>query len=238
MVRDGNDMYQEILALFSSDGAIAAAIGVLVAVVVKSISMLNQILELRDKHFVEKRYKLLKELTSGIPVDSKLKRYLDDAIEHEAFRIVSGIRGSSLQIDALVKLDRLGYWNREQIRRVSRFLVVSPEDPSPSMKITKADKFGAVFGLTIAILLLLTGGAISIAFTIKIPPFGFFIGLALLSVMIWAASFFAADHGAYKTALGVQKYLADHPKALVMSQSGTGTQVENIAENKVNASAC
>lgn len=228
-------MYQQVLALFSSDGAVAAAIGVLVAVTVKSISMMNQIMEFRDKHFIEKRYKLLKELASGIPVESKVKRYLDDSVEHEIFRIVSGIRGSSLQIAALVKLDSLGYWNREQIRRVARFLVIKPEEPHPLVKITKADKFGAMLGLAFAILLLLTGGVISIALTLKIPPFGFFIGLTVLSVMIWAGAFFAADHGAYKTALDIQKYLAEHPNTFATHLSGRGAPSENRNENEVQA---
>jgi hypothetical protein len=230
-------MYKEILALFSSEGAVAAAIGVLVALLVKSISMLNQIMEFHDKHFIEKRYKLLKELTSGIPIDSKLKRYLDDSVEHEAFRIVSGIRGSSLQIAALVKLDSLGYWNREQIRRAAKFVEINPEDPSPWIKITKADKFGAGFGLCMAILLLLAGGVISIALTIKIPPFGFFIGLALLSVMIWAGAFFAADHGAYRTALSIQKYLVDHPNTFATHQLDNGSQPAHTVENEVHVTA-
>ncbi|MGF6208807.1 hypothetical protein [Pseudomonas frederiksbergensis] len=230
-------MYQEILALFSSEGAVAAAIGVLVAVVVKSISMLNQIMEFHDKHFIEKRYKLLKELTSGIPVNSKLKRYLDDSVELEAFRIVSGIRGSSLQIAALVKLDSLGYWNREQIRRVAKFLVIKPEDPCPSIKITEADKFGARFGLGMAILLLLAGGVISIALTIKVPPFGFFIGLAILAVMTWAGAYFAADHGAYRTARSVQKYLIDHPDTLTACKLGNDAQPVDAAERDVQTTA-
>lgn len=173
--------------------------------------MLNQIMEFHDKHFIEKRYKRLTDLASAIPVNSKLKQYMDDSVEHEVFRIVSGIRGSSMRIAALVKLDSLGYWNREQIRRVARFLMVKPEYPTPFIEITKADKFGAWFGLVVAILLLLAGGAISITLTVKVPPFGFFIGLIPLTAMIWASGFFAADHGAYKNALSIQKYLKDHP---------------------------
>lgn len=211
-------MYQEILALLSSDGAVATAIGVLVAVIIKSISMLNQIMEFHDKHFIEKRYKRLTDLASTIPANSEIKKYLDDSVEHEAFRIVSGIRGSFLRIAALVKLDNLGYWNREQIRRVARFLVVKPEYPAPFIEITKTDKFGAWFGLVVAILLLLAGGVISIALTVRVPPFGFFIGLIPLTVMIWAGSFFAADHGAYRNALNIQKYITDHPDTFTIRQ--------------------
>lgn len=216
-------MYQDILAVFSNDGAVAASIGVLVAVIVKAISTLNQLMEFHDKHFIEKRYKRLTEFISAIPHDSKLKRYLNDSVEHEAFRIVSGIRGSSQQIAALVKLDSLGYWNREQIRRVAKFLAVKPEYPTPLIEITKTDKFAAKFGLVVAILLLLSGGVISIALTIKIPLFGFFIGLIPLTVMICAGAYFAADHGAYRTALSIQKYLIDHPG--VFAPQGPGNDV-------------
>jgi hypothetical protein len=205
-------MYQEILALLSSDGAVATAIGVLVAVIIKSISTLNQIIEFHDKHFIERRYKLLTTLASAIPTNSKLKKYMDDSVEQEVFRIVSGIRGSSLRIAALVKLDSLGYWNREQIRKIARFLVVKPGCLTPFIEISKADKFGAWFGLVVAILLLLAGGIVSITLTVKIPPFGFFIGLIPLTVMIWAGGFFAADYGAYRNALNIQKYLTDHPE--------------------------
>lgn len=211
-------MYQEILALLSSDGAVATAIGVLVAVTIKSISMLNQVMEFHDKHFIEKRYKRLIDLGSAISTSSKLKQYMDDSVDHEVFRIVSGIRGSSLQIAALIRLDQLGYWNREQIRRVARFLIAKPEFPKPFIEITKADKFGAWFGLTVAILLLIAGCAVSIALTVKVPPFGFFIGLIPLTVMIWAGGFFAADHGAYRNALSIKKYLTDHPDTFVTNR--------------------
>ncbi|MNU75871.1 hypothetical protein D3C71_654130 [compost metagenome] len=230
-------MYQEILALFSSDGAVATAIGVLVAVTIKSVSMLNQIMDFRDKHFVEKRYKLLKELSTGIPTDSKLVRYLGDSIEHEAFRIVSGIRGSSLKISALIKLDSLGFWNREQIRRAAKFLVVTPGHPEPSIKITRADIFGARFGLAVAVFLLLTGGVISIALTLKFPLFGFFIGLGVLTVMIWAGAFFASDYHAYKGALDVHKYLIDHPETFSTKQTGSNDQAEAAVSVEVSAVA-
>ncbi len=227
-------MYQEILALFSSNGAIAAAIGVLVALIIKSISMLNQIIEFHDKHFIEKRYKRLADLASSIHVSSRLKRYLDDSFEREVFRIVSGVNGSSLQIAALVRLDSLGYWNREQIRKVARFLIVKPECPSPYIEITKADKFGARFGLAVAVLLLLAGGAISIVLTVKVPLFGFFIGLIPLTVMIWAGGYFAADHGVYKNALSIQKYLINHPDTFSTNHAGDDVPSSESATDKVN----
>ena len=225
-------MYQEILDLFSSNGALVAAISVLVGITVKSISMLNQIMEFHDKHFIDKRYKLLKELTSGVSVESKLKRYLEGSLELEVFRIVSGVRGSALQIAALVKLDSLGYWNREQIRRVAKFLLVKPEDSSPSINITTVDKFSARLSLLMAILLLLLGGAISIALTIKIPPYGFFIGLIPLTVMIWAGAYFAADHGAFRTALSIQKYLVANPHIFPAHQQSNDVQLQKKVSNE------
>ncbi|WP_411565117.1 hypothetical protein ACLIN3_13700 [Pseudomonas orientalis] len=226
-------MYQEVLDLFSSKGAMVAAISVLVGITLKSISILNQIMEFHDKHFIDKRYKLLKELSSGIPVESKLKGYLEDSLELEVFRIVSGVRGSSKQIAALVKLDRLGYWNSEEIRRVSKFLVVNPEDSLPSVNITTVDKLSARLSLIMAILLLLLGGAISIVLTIKIPPYGFFIGLIPLTVMIWAGAYFAADYGTYRTALSIQKYLVAHPETFFAGQQSNDTQLPKNVPNEL-----
>lgn len=182
---------------------------------------------------IDKRYKLLKELTSGVSINSKLKRYLDNSVELEVFRIVCGVRGSALQMEALVKLDSLGYWKREQIRRVAKFLVVKPEDSSPSINITRVDKFSARLSLTMAILLLLLGGAISIALTIKIPPYGFFIGLIPLTVMILAGAYFAADHGALRTALGIQKYLTAHPNTLSAHQQSNNAQSAKNVSNEL-----
>ncbi|WPO00692.1 hypothetical protein [Pseudomonas sp. MUP55] len=226
-------MYQEVLDLFSSKGAMVAAISVLVGITLKSISILNQIMEFHDKHFIDKRYKILKELSSGIPVESKLKGYLEDSLELEVFRIVSGVRGSSKQIAALVKLDRLGYWNSEEIRRVSKFLVVNPEDSLPSVNITTVDKLSARLSLIMAILLLLLGGAISIVLTIKIPPYGFFIGLIPLTVMIWAGAYFAADYGTYRTALSIQKYLVAHQETFFAVQQSNDTQLPKNVPNEL-----
>lgn len=116
---------------FRSDGMLnnwpmmTAAVVAIFAVLVKALKMLGTVLEFREKHFIEKRYKRLRELRSHMS-KGNLATYLDGAVELEAFRIASGIKASPRKADAISKIASLGFWHSNEIRQLSTFLVVDP----------------------------------------------------------------------------------------------------------------
>lgn len=204
-------MLQDALEFFSSGQAITAAVVGIVVVLIKALTMLGRVMDFHDKHFVEKRYKRLRELRSHTTEDGALSQYLDSSIKLEAFRIAFGVRVSSLKAAALATLGNLGYWDREQLRQLAKFVVISPEQPIPIVRIRLSDMIGAWFGFIVGLFLVVVGGILSIALTINVPPYGFFIGLLPLVSLSLGGIFAASEFGHYRNAQRLQRYLLANP---------------------------
>lgn len=208
---EGIPMLQDLLTALNSGYTLTAVIIGVVAVALRVLTMFGKALDFHDKHFVEKRHKRLLELRSSVTGDPLLTDYLSEAINLEAFRIASGIRASSLRARALMTLANLGYWDNTQIRRASRYLVATADNPNPRIEIDLWDKISAWYGLFAGAMFVLLGAIMGYSFMASVPKFGVVIGLPLFIAMTFAGALLAADWVRYKTALRVRAFLEEHP---------------------------
>jgi len=191
---------------------------------------LGGLIEFRDKHFVEKRYRRLRKLRSQSPKNGDFSQYLDDTIKLEAFQIASGIRANAKQADALMKISRTGLWNRAQLKRLTQYLVVSAEHPTPSIRIDSADKVTSYFSLFIGICFALLGGICTISAILTMSWPGMLIGLVIQLALTCLGAFIAIDYRTYRSAVEMKKYLIENPKVL-------GIDPETIEPTTQNAPA-
>lgn len=205
-------MLQDLLAALNSGYTLTAVIIAVVAVVLRVLTMFGKALDFHDKHFVEKRHKRLLELRSSVTGDPLLSAYLSEAINLEAFRIASGIRASSLRARALITLSNLGYWDATQVRRASRYLLVTADNPMPRIEIDLWDKVSAWYGLFAGAMFVVLGGIMGYSFIVNIPLYGIAIGTPLFAGMVFSGGILAADWLRYKTAKRVKTYLERHPE--------------------------
>lgn len=205
-------MLADLLALFNGSYALtAAAVGIFV-LLIKFLTMLGRALEFHDKHFVEKRIRRLVLLRKNAAGDDLFSGYLDEAIRLEAFRLASGVRAGALKAAAIMKLSKLGHWDAIQIKRIAGYLVVGERDAMPRIEITNFDVFSAWYGLISGAILLLLGALGAIALAVKVPIYGFFIGLGFFILMIIAAGWLAMDFGRYKIAIRIRSHLRNNPQ--------------------------
>lgn len=184
------------------------------------IKAINKAFELYSNHFMHKRYKRLKELRSNEVAETPFKRYLDDAIQLEAFHIAAGVRASPLKAAALLQLSQLGYWDREQIRQVAKFLILTPERPMPYIRIRRSDVIGAWIGMLVAIGFITTGAILGLAIMLKAgPPFGILIGGGLVFAFFCGGALFATGYNEYKNAKRFEQYLGSHPETFLPPQN-------------------
>lgn len=214
-------MLEQIQSFSNSSSAIVTAIA---GVVVILITALVKALEFYDSHFVHKRYKRLKELRSDRVAESPFTTYLDDAIQLEGFHIASGIRASSVKAAALLKLTQLGLWDRKQIRQVAKYLVITPENPTPFVRIRRSDVIGAWVGMLAAMIFMAVGAILGIAVMLKAgPPYGLFIGLCLVFTFTCGSALFATGYNEYKNAKRFEQYLSAHPETFLPPQNREST---------------
>lgn len=152
------EVIQQALSLFGSSYGplIAAAIGG-VTLLFKMIKALFKASDFHDKHLVRKHLQHLKAIRSSVSSNPELKKYLDEAIQREAFRLASGISTSRAKMEFLFKLSNDGVWTRQQLRRVSKFLIATPGELEPSITLSWADLVGAGLGITTALSMVLVG---------------------------------------------------------------------------------
>ena len=172
-------MIQEVASLYDAN-KIAAAFVTLI-LLIKFLPKLGGLIDFRDKHFIEKRYKRLRKLRSQSSDNGDFLQYLDETIKLEAFQIASGIRANAKQADALMKISRTGLWNRAQLKRLAPYLAVSAEHPTPSIRIDSADKVTSYFSLIIGICFVLLGGTCTISVILTTSWPGMLIGLSFSS---------------------------------------------------------
>lgn len=204
-------MYQQILTILGSSQAIAAAVVAFLLLLIKALTSLGRALEFHDKYFVEKQHKRLMILRASVSGDDPFTDYLDEAIRLEAFRIAFGVRTSPLKAAVLMKIFSLGYWNQKQILRISKYLIVLPENLLPAIRISLFDKVEAWYGLSACIAFMVMGVTLWIAIAASSAPHGFLIGLVPCIGMVFVGVLFATDYRNYKFAQRMQKFLLEHP---------------------------
>lgn len=211
-------MFQELHSFFSSGAAVGAGVLGMMVAMFKAANILGNTMELHERSYVRKRHKRLQELRSSIN-DGPFSRYFDEAIKLEAFRIEFGVSVSPQKALVLLKLMESGYWDHSQIGYIARFLIITPAQPTPIIRITRADRLGAWFGLAIGVLTIVGGGALWIAILLISKSLSAYLaGAALFIMCTFAAVQFSTGYGRYKNALSVQEYLSVHPGTL-LSQS-------------------
>lgn len=204
-------MLQEVLAALNSSQAISAiAIGVVVFLI-RGLAMIGKVVDFHDKHFVEKRHRRLQSLRESIKGEDAFTRYLDQAIKLEAFRIASGVRASALKAEALIILATIGYWDMAQIRRIARYLHVSPQQTEPGIRFDLGDKISAWYGLISGAGLSLIGLFLAITLWAKLSPINFLAGALLFGVMTFSGLFLANDFARYRLAIRIRSYLEKNP---------------------------
>jgi len=197
--------------LFSATHVLIAAALSVIAVLLKSLTMLGRVIEFREKHFVVKRYNRLLDLKSNLSPESSFLQYINNSIELEAFQIASGVRASAKKAKVLARIAMVGYWDQSQIRRLAKFVVVTPEQPDPIVRIDKSDKIGAWLGFMMGLLMILAGGYLSITLLIKLPPYGFFVGLLTQVFFTGIGVFVSDDFFRYCGALKLRNYIQENP---------------------------
>lgn len=202
-------MLEQILSFSSVSYAIAVAwVGTLLVL----LKVMERIFGLYEKHVLLKRHRRLQELRNGERGESAFTHYLDQAIRLEGFRLVSGVRTSPLKAEALMQLCRQGYWDEQQIRHVAKFLVLSPEQSSPSIRINRSDVIGAWLGLIVATLFFSVGAFTGLSILLKAPgPTTFFVGVGLMVAYGGGSGLLARGFIQYKNAQRVAQWLRDHP---------------------------
>jgi hypothetical protein len=112
----------------------------------------------------------------------------------------------------LLKIFELGYWDHIQIKHIARFLVITPDQPSPKIEISTFDKVGAWSGLCVGIVTIIAGGAIWIGVTLEGKSFyAYLAGLILFCAFTMAAVLFSSGYRRYKNALSFQTFLGAYP---------------------------
>lgn len=206
-------MFEEIRVFLSSSEAIGVAVVGMAVAMFKAAKTLTNAVEMHENYFVRKRHKRLKESRSSITTEGPYTRYFDEAIQLETVRIEFGIRVGTLKGLALLKISELGYWDHIQVKHIARFLVITPDHPSPKIEISKIDKLGAWCSLGAGFATVIAGGAIWIALTLDGKSFhAYLAGLILFCAFTLAATIFSSAYRRYKNALSFQEYFVIHPK--------------------------
>lgn len=97
-------MIEEFQTLFSSSQAIGIGVLGIVVALFKAAKVLTNAMDLHESYFVRKRQKRLKDSRASITIEGPFTRYLDEAIQLEAFRIEFGIRVGRLKALTLLKI--------------------------------------------------------------------------------------------------------------------------------------
>lgn len=109
-------------------------------------------------------------------------------------------------------LSNLGYWDNTQIRRASRFLLVTADNPTPRIEIEIWHKINAWYGLFAGAIFVLLGAIIGYSFWVSVPSFGLANGVPLFVAMAFVGVLLAADRLRLKMAQRIRAYLEKYPE--------------------------
>lgn len=208
-------MIEQLQALAASGEVAALALLGMIIAAYKAFRVLSNAMELHEQHFVRKRHKRLLALRESVDAKGAFARYFDEAIQLEAFRTEFGVRTSPLKARALLALWESGYWERNQLREIMRFLTVQPPHNHFTIEISKADVIVARLAMGGALLLTICGSGVWIALALTTRTVvGYFCGLLLFLAFVVAGRMFATTYGRYKSALRAQEQMQQSDKAL------------------------
>ncbi|NVZ64384.1 hypothetical protein HX867_19980 [Pseudomonas gingeri] len=219
-------MVQDFLAQIN--GTVAALTAV-VGVVVLTLTSFFKIFSLYDRHWSRRHHKILKELRALETSHSPFTHYLDEAIYLESYRIASGIRANKMKADFLLRLALIGHWNRWQIRQIARFLVVSPQMPPLTLRISRWDVAGARLSLSLGLLIMVVGAVLGFAVMVKGTTLGsFYAGIGLEIAFTVVAALVMSNYNTYKVARQFKEYANDHPEIFGNEESGPPPKCPSI----------
>ncbi|VVP87292.1 hypothetical protein PS925_01056 [Pseudomonas fluorescens] len=205
-------MLQDILTQTNST---VAAVTAVVAVIVLTLTSFFNIVSIYERDWSRRHHKILTELRAVETSQGQFTRYLDEAIYLESFRIASGVSANRSKADFLLRLALIGHWNRWQLRQIARFIVVSPERSTPTLKITAWDTVSARFSLYFGIFFMALGAILGFIVMMKGATIGaFYAGMGIEIAFVVVAAFIMSGYNKYKVARRFQEYLKNNPQIL------------------------
>ncbi|HBO8401376.1 TPA: hypothetical protein NJF89_000557 [Pseudomonas aeruginosa] len=200
------EIIQQLQALFNSGYSMVVAVAAIVTILFKILAQLFRALEWHNKYLVRKRLIRLKDIRSSTS-SSQLIHYLDGAIELEIFRIASGVSTSRSKMEYLLQLGQTGFWSREQLHSLSKFLILELGSATPSLTVTLLDRLGAWAGGISAFSTLVLGAMYFIKLMLTGEPLMWLLGLLLFGLSVVAGRFLATDLIDYIIVTRAQHYL-------------------------------
>jgi len=204
--------------LLSGLGGMAAFVGI-VAALVKALILVWRTADVGSGFFARGRLKALMEMRADAHTGGDLASYLDSELELEKFRVASGVSADQKQMAALIRLFRLGIWERDDVRRAAKYLKVSPLWQHPRFEIDRRDEVEAISSLVISIVLPLSGALVWGALIVKTPIYGFLLGALAFLFSVVLATWIGKPYGDLRCARRIKAYLDHHPH--VMLPAGT-----------------
>lgn len=213
-------------------------IGIATAVIglfVLTVRSLFNILSLYDRHWSRRHHKILKELRTGEVEASDFAMYLDNAIYVEGFRIASGISANKITADYLLSLAEVGYWNRHQIKQISKFVALAPDARIPIFCITVWQTASARFSLCFSVFLMLLGGLFGFGVMTKGAgsPTSIFTGFGLEIAFVLAALWIGTPYHSYKIARAFEAYLKQQSDITTENEAQCTNTSDGPAVNRV-----
>jgi hypothetical protein len=203
-------VFQQFQAVLNSGYAITTALAGLIAVLIK---LLARVLDLHDRHIVQKDFERLRKLRECTPEGTSLASYLDETIQTESFRIASGISTSSLKMAYLLQLSSLGRWDRNQIRALSSYVRLPPDAITPTIYLSRLSFYDGLFCLLGGFYLIFVGLFFLLYMGLMLPSLlGWFAGSAVCLTFFICALGLWKGFANYHTAKHIKKYL-DYNKA-------------------------
>jgi|SRR5690606_6874087 len=204
------DQLQQLRAILSTINlTLGLSVAVIVAVLGKIIFSLRRALDFHNEYFVKKRIKRITELQPLIEEARPLRRFLDQSLETEAFKVASGIIASPAKMNALIEINDTGLWTVSHLRNASRHLVVNTTTLKASIKITIADKASAWASLFFTLFLLVVGSGYFVLLAITKSFLGFILGAFIFFVFVIVAYSIAYDFRAYRAARHIEAHLKE-----------------------------
>lgn len=196
---------EQVQAVLGSGYTVAVAVVGLVTVLFK---LLSRGLDFHDRHIVRKDFERLRVLREYASDGAPFANYLDGAIQVESFRIASGISTSPVKMDYLLKLAKMGRWDRGQLRALSAYIRLLPNSVEPEVHIGKLHSFDGFFSLFGGFYFIFAGLFFLVYAGVFVEsPLGWFVGGAICLVFFICALGMWKGFSSYQIAKNAKKYL-------------------------------
>jgi hypothetical protein len=205
------DAINQVKGLLNNGYSVWVAVAATITVLLKIASQLIRAVDWHDKYFVRKRLTRLKDIRVDA-TSSRLVRYLDDAIELEMFRIVSGVSASRLKMEYLLQLDEGGRCSRGQLKSLSKFLALQPGSETPVLSVSFLDRVSAWASGISALLTLALGVGYVTELALTGAPLLWPLGLPLFALAVLLGRYLATDCIDYIIVKRTHRHLEFHKK--------------------------